>query len=92
MTKPKHIYSLAEGEPLSAGRKKNECRNERHPVGVESESLRRAEIRAKVFQIPVRSLPEDAVPAWQIDERSYSGGEFGWERLADKFATTLFKV
>ena len=43
--KPKHIYSLTEGEPLNAGRKKNECRNERYPVGVESESHGRAEIR-----------------------------------------------
>jgi len=45
-TKPKNIYNLAEGEPLSAGRKKNECRNERCPVGAESESLGRAELRS----------------------------------------------
>lgn len=44
-TKLKNIYYLTEGEPLSDGRKKNERRNERHPVGVESESLGRAEIR-----------------------------------------------
>lgn len=44
--KPKRIYSLAEGKPLSAGREKNECRNERYPVGVESESRGRAEIRS----------------------------------------------
>lgn len=43
--KPKHIYRLTEGEPLSAGCKKNECRNERRPVGAESESHGRAEIR-----------------------------------------------
>ena len=30
---------------MSAGRKKNECRNERYPIGVESESHGRAEIR-----------------------------------------------
>jgi hypothetical protein len=45
-TKPKNIYNLTEGEPLSAGRKKNECRNERCPVGAESESLGRAELRS----------------------------------------------
>ena len=36
---------------MSAGRKKNECRNERYPVGVESESHGRAEIRAWTPQI-----------------------------------------
>ena len=43
--KLKRIYCLAEGKPLSAGRKKNECRNERYPVGVESELHGRAELR-----------------------------------------------
>lgn len=55
--KPKHSYSLTEGEPLSDGCKKNECRNERHPVGVESESLRRAELRSLLNGERVVSFP-----------------------------------
>ena len=52
---------------MSAGRKKNECRNERHPVGVESESHGRAEIRMKKQQLTlsqvVNYLKEQAVKA-----------------------------
>ena len=48
-TKPKNTCNLTEGELLNAGRKKNECRNERCPVGAESELLGRAELQKPKF-------------------------------------------